>query len=246
MSQTAKDYTNKELMAAFIASDIKDAETVSVGASLPICRAGILLAHLTHAPNLRVQMAFTMTNLVNVAVLDLFEFITDWRAARWAEFYYAHDTGPDLYKRRRQAIFFIGGLQIDAYGNTNLIGIGSDFHHLKMRGPGGVGTASMGTNVGRYYLYVNNHNKQTLTERLDWRSSFGFRGGRRRRAQEAELARQRPALLHHAALYLRFRGTDQADAADVRASGRFCRSGAGKHRLQAGRSRQRSDHAAAD
>ena len=46
-----------------------------------------------------------------------------------------------------------------------------------MRGPGGVGTASMGTNIGRYYLYVNNHNKQTLTERLDWRSSFGYGEG---------------------------------------------------------------------
>lgn len=177
VAQVAKDYTNKELMAAFVASDINDDETVSVGASLPVCRAGILLAHLTHAPNLKVQMAFTMTNLRNVEVLDSFEFITDWRAARWAEYFYNHDIGPDLYKRRRKAIFFIGGLQIDAYGNTNLIGIGSDFHHLKMRGPGGVGTASMSTNIGRYYLYVNNHNKQTLVERLDWRSSFGFGEG---------------------------------------------------------------------
>ena len=165
---------------------------MSVGASLPVCRAGILLAHLTHAPNLKVQMSFTMTNLRNVEVLELFEFITDWRAARWAEFFYNHDSGPDLYKRRRQAIFFIGGLQIDAFGNTNLIGIGSDFKHLKMRGPGGVGTASMGTNIGRYYLYVNNHNKQTLTERLDWRSSFGYRRRRRRRAQEARPARRGP------------------------------------------------------
>ena len=141
---------------------------------MPVCRAGILLAHLTHAPNLKVQLAFTMTNLRNVEVLDSFEFITDWRAARWAEYYYNHDLGPDLYKRRRQAIFFIGGLQIDAFGNTNLIGIGGDINHLKMRGPGGVGTASMATNIGRYYLYVNNHSKQTLTERLDWRSSFGY------------------------------------------------------------------------
>lgn len=177
MAQVAKDYTNKELMAAFVAGEVRDGETVSVGASLPVCRAGILLAHLTHAPNLKVQMSFTMTNLRNVEVLESFEFITDWRAARWAEFYYSHDVGPDLYKRRRQAIFFIGGLQIDAYGNTNLIGIGSDFRRLKMRGPGGVGTASMATNIGRYYLYVNNHNKQTLTERLDWRSSFGYGEG---------------------------------------------------------------------
>ncbi len=171
------DYTNKELMAAFVASEIADGEAVSVGASLPVCRAGILLAHLTHAPNLKVQISFTITNLRNVEVLPAFEFITDWRAGRWAEFLYNHDIGPDLYKRRRQAIFFIGGLQIDAYGNSNLIGIGSDFHHLKMRGPGGVGTASMGTNIGRYYLYTNAHNKQTLTERLDWRSCFGFGDG---------------------------------------------------------------------
>jgi glutaconate CoA-transferase subunit B len=177
MSQAAQDYTTKELMAAFIAGDVKDDETVSVGASLPVCRAGVLLAHLTHAPNLKVQLAFTMTNLRNVEVLDSFEFITDWRAARWAEFYYNHDLGPDLYKRRRQAIFFIGGLQIDAYGNTNLIGIGSDYHHLKMRGPGGVGTASMGTNIGRYYLFVNSHTRQTLTERLDWRSCYGYVDG---------------------------------------------------------------------
>ena len=177
MPQEANDYTTKELMAAFVASEIRDDETVSVGASLPVCRAGILLAHLTHAPNLKVQMAFTMTNLRNVEVLESFELITDWRAARWAEYFYNHDSGPDLYKRRRRAIFFIGGLQIDAYGNTNLIGIGRDFNRLKMRGPGGVGTASMGTNVGRYYLYVNSHNRQTLTERLDWRSSFGYGEG---------------------------------------------------------------------
>ena len=240
LSEAAKEYTNKELMAAFVASEIKDDETVSVGASLPVCRAGILLAHLTHAPNLKVQMSFTMTNLRNVEVLESFEFITDWRAARWAEFFYNHDSGPDLYKRRRRAIFFIGGLQIDAYGNTNLIGIGSDFNRLKMRGPGGVGTASMGTNIGRYYLYVNNHNKQTLTERLDWRSSFGWGEGRRRRAQQAEPARRRPALLHHAAVHLRFRGADQADAAEVRASRRHRRSGAGEYRLHAGRSRTRS------
>jgi glutaconate CoA-transferase subunit B len=177
LSQTVEDYTNKELMAAFVASEIHDDETVSVGASLPVCRAGILLAHLTHAPSLKVQMAFTMTNLRNVEVLDAFEFITDWRAARWAEYLYNHDLGPDLYKRRRKAIFFIGGLQIDAYGNSNLIGIGSNYHHLKMRGPGGVGTASMGTNIGRYYLYVNSHNRQTLTEKLDWRSCYGFGEG---------------------------------------------------------------------
>src|SRR6201988_5467760 len=92
--QAVTDYTTKELMAAFVAGEIKDDETVSVGASLPVCRAGILLAHLTHAPSLKVQMAFTMTNLRNVEVLESFELITDWRAGRW---------GGDLYKNDRRS-----------------------------------------------------------------------------------------------------------------------------------------------
>src|SRR4029079_15707388 len=91
--EMATDYTTKELMAAFVASEIHDDEIVSVGASLPVCRAGILLAHLTHAPSLKVQMSFTMTNLRNVEVLESFEYITDWRAARWAEYLYNHDAG---------------------------------------------------------------------------------------------------------------------------------------------------------
>ena len=36
---SAADYTTKELMAAFVASEIRDDETVSVGASLPVPRA---------------------------------------------------------------------------------------------------------------------------------------------------------------------------------------------------------------
>src|SRR5262249_38082335 len=164
-------------MAAFIAGEIHDDETVSVGASLPVARAGILLAHLTHAPSLKVQMAFTMTNVRTVEVLEAFELITDWRAARWAEYFYNHDIGPELYKRRRRAIFFIRGLQIDASGNTNRIGIGSGFKHLKMGGPGGVRTASVGNNIRRDYLNESHHNKQSLTEERDWRSYYGFGEG---------------------------------------------------------------------
>ena len=36
MTNVATEYTTKELMAAFVASDIEDVEIVSVGASLPV------------------------------------------------------------------------------------------------------------------------------------------------------------------------------------------------------------------
>ena len=53
----AKDYTTKELMATFIANDLEDGLGVIVGANLPVPRAGVLLAHLTHGPNMRIILS---------------------------------------------------------------------------------------------------------------------------------------------------------------------------------------------
>ena len=129
----AKDYTRKELIAAFIANDLEDGLGVLVGANLPVPRAGVLLAHLTHGPNMRVIISFTRVNLVNEPVLEPFEFITDWRESRWAEAYYTHSHFIDYIKRYgMNEIFFIGGLQFDRYGNSNLIGIGDDYKRAEI------------------------------------------------------------------------------------------------------------------
>ena len=41
-------------------------------------------------------------------------------------------------KSRRDSVFFVGALQIDAFGNSNLIGLGRDPRRLTLRGPGAI------------------------------------------------------------------------------------------------------------
>ena len=97
---------------------------MEVGANLPVPRAGVLLAHLTRGPNMTVMIAMTKANVLNEPVIEEFELITDQRATRWAEAYYLHNDLVENMKFRRKGVFFAGALQIDAYGNSNLIGIG--------------------------------------------------------------------------------------------------------------------------
>ncbi len=177
-TQYAKDYTVKELVAAFIANDLQDGVGTIVGANLPVPRAGVLLAHLTHGPNMRIIISFTRTNLVKEPVLEPFDFITEWRASRWAEAYYVHSEFIDQIKRfGMKEVFFVGGLQIDRYGNTNLLGIGRDYKRLKFRGPGGIGAGDKGAHCEYYYIYTNSHTKRTFVERCDFVTVFGWGEG---------------------------------------------------------------------
>jgi len=57
---------------------------------------------------------------------------------------------------------FNGGLQIDMYGNINMIGVGPH-PKLKVRGPGTVGTIWTGT-LRRPYLYTMHHAARILVE----------------------------------------------------------------------------------
>ena len=68
-------------------------------------------------------------------------------------------------------------LQIDKFGNSNLIGVGKDYKHLEFRGPGAVGTLSMAHYVDRYYLFVQSHNKRIFVDKCDFISTVGWGQG---------------------------------------------------------------------
>ena len=170
------DYTTKELIAAFLARDLHDGEFVVVGANLPVPRAGVLLAHLHHGPNMLIGLSATQTSLLREPVLEPFKYNRDFRAAKWAESYMLHEETFDSLKHISDA-FFVGGIQIDQYGNSNPIGVGKDYPHLDCRGPGAVGTTTVTTYAKRSYLFLNSHGARVLVERCDFITSFGWGEG---------------------------------------------------------------------
>jgi glutaconate CoA-transferase subunit B len=167
----------KETMAAVIAHDIRDGEWVEIGANLPVPRAGALLAHLTHGPNITLMMAMTKAYLRDEPVLTEFEYITDPGAMRWAEAYYQHDMLLSQQRRRDRGVFYCGGVQIDQFGNSNLIGIGPDHRRLTFRGPGPIGTTNATAQSGRWHLVTTSHDPRVLVERVDYISALGYGDG---------------------------------------------------------------------
>ena len=174
---TASGYGVQELMAVFLARDLNDGELLRVGVAMPVAEAAVRLAHLTHGPNMELVFLGGRMNVADLETIPMPAFGWDRRVVRWTESY--SDTGHrfDRLKDWNNHVFFIGGIQVDRFGNTNLIGIGSDYRRLKFRGPGSVGTPTLSAHVGRYYIVLNSHSPRLLVERCDYVSAYGWGSG---------------------------------------------------------------------
>lgn len=174
---TKGDYSPQELMTVVLARDLKDGEVLRVGVAMPVVEAAVRLAHLMHGPNMELIFLGARMNVAHLHSLPMPAFGWDRRVVRWAESY--SDTGHrfDRVKDWNNHVFFIGGVQVDPYGNTNLIGVGSDYRQLRFRGPGSVGTPTLSTHVGRYYIVLNSHTSRIFVERCDYISAYGWGTG---------------------------------------------------------------------
>ena len=174
---SAQDLSPQEIMAVFLARDLKDREHLMVGVAMPIVEAAVRLAHLLHGPNMELIFFGTRMNVADRYTLPLPAFAWDSRVVRWAESF--SDTGHRFedIKHWHKRVFFIGGVQVDPHGNTNLIGVGPDYATLRFRGPGSVGTPTLSTHVGRYYIVLNSHSPRILVERCDYMSTCGWGDG---------------------------------------------------------------------
>lgn len=164
-------------MAVVLARDLKDGDVLRVGVAMPVVEAAVRLAHVMHGPNMELIFLGARMNVAHLHTLPMPAFGWDRRVVRWAESY--SDTGHrfDRLKDWHNHVFFIGGVQVDPYGNTNLIGVGPDFHRLRFRGPGSVGTTTLSTHVGRYYIVLNSHTPRIFVERCDYISAYGWGTG---------------------------------------------------------------------
>jgi glutaconate CoA-transferase subunit B len=71
---------------------------------------------------------------------------------------------------------FLGGAQIDRYGNINTTVIGSDYHHPKVRLPGSGGACEIALLAAKI-LIITPLKKRNFPERVDFITSPGFLTG---------------------------------------------------------------------
>ena len=169
------EYNVRELMACWLSRDLMDGEYAVVGANFPIPRAAVLLAHFLHGPNMKIGMGTFKVNLNEVEQVSTINFVTEFTPVRWAES--ASCFPLDLLGFHKMDVFYISGIQIDAHGNTNLIGIPDDKGGYKFRGPGSIGTTTLSAVARRYYIVTENHTSRTFVEKCDIISAMGYGDG---------------------------------------------------------------------
>lgn len=162
------EYTERELMVVCAARQIRDGENVFVGMRLPII--AFALAKRTHAPN----------------SIGLFE-TGIMRDAPSQELLYTMGDAPNivdaLWTTRTANLMglmaagelqlgFIGGAEIDLYGNLNTSVIGN-WQHPKVRLPGSGGGADIAS-LSQRLAIIMQHEKHRFRERVDFVTSPGY------------------------------------------------------------------------
>lgn len=163
------DVTKGELMVTALARGLKDKEVVIMGAFSAIPMLASRVAQLTHAPNLTFICGGS--GAVNPVLEPLPYSSCDDRLLK-AECIYPLPDVIDLEARPEIDVFFAGGLQIDAKGSCNLIGIGEP-GQLKFRGPGSVGLPFL-SRARRFIIYAMGHNTRIFVPEVDFISGPGF------------------------------------------------------------------------
>jgi glutaconate CoA-transferase subunit B len=165
---------------------LRDGDTVFVGVGLPNLACN--LARRTHAPNLvmiyeagvigaqpsRLPLSIGDPTLVSgsLSVCSMYEVFA---------FY---------LQRGYISVGFMGGAQIDRFGNVNATVIG-DYNHPKVRLPGSGGAMEIAAWADRCY-FLTPHQKRRFPAKCDFRTSAGFLDGRASR-QAAGLRGSGPA-----------------------------------------------------
>ncbi len=176
MTNQTLNYSSSELMTINSARLLRDGDVVFVGVGLPNLACN--LARRTHAPNLvmiyeagvigaqpaRLPLSIGDPTLVSgsLAVCSMYDIFA---------FY---------LQRGNVDVGFLGGAQIDRFGNINATVIGP-YDKPKVRLPGSGGSMEIAAWANRCYI-LTPHQKRRFPEKLDFRTSAGFLNGRAERS----------------------------------------------------------------
>jgi glutaconate CoA-transferase, subunit B len=170
-------YSASEMMTVAAARALADDDICFVGIGLP--SAACNLARLTHAPRLTlVYESGTLETKPQVLPLSIGDGELHETALTTVSV-------PEMFQYWLQGgritVGFLGGAQVDRFGNLNSTVIGS-YARPKVRLPGSGGATEIATSCRRIYI-VMRHGRKSFVERLDFLTSLGHGPtGRERRA----------------------------------------------------------------
>ena len=178
MATVPHGYSRQELMVIEAARHVSDGAVVFVGTGLPLLAT--TLAQRTHAPNV---VCVIESGVIAPQVRPTPVSVSDPKVMHGAvKLGSLRDVLGCLLQRGLIDLGFIGGAQIDRYGNINSTQIGAP-GALHRRLPGSGGGNDMASHCRRL-LIITRHERRRFPERCDYITGPGFLDGpgARRRA----------------------------------------------------------------
>jgi len=172
---TELTYSSAELMIINAARLLRDGDVVFVGVGQPNLACN--LAKRTHAPNL---LMIYEAGVIGAEPARLPLSIGDPTLVSGAlSVVSMYDVFANYLQRGNVDVGFMGGAQIDKYGNINATVIG-DYAQPRVRLPGSGGSQEIAAWANRCYI-MTPHQKRRFPERVDFMTSAGFLSGRAER-----------------------------------------------------------------
>jgi glutaconate CoA-transferase subunit B len=164
-------YTEQELMVAVASREIRDGDVVFVGMRLPILAFAVALS--THAPNARGLFEVgLMRDRPADAFLGTMGDPPNVAGAVWAT---RMSNAMALMAQGHVDLGFIGGAEVDRFGNLNTSYVGDPAKpNVKLPGSGGGADIAI---LSRRWVTLMSHERRRLVDRVSFMTSPGYGDG---------------------------------------------------------------------
>jgi glutaconate CoA-transferase subunit B len=163
-------YTAGELMVAVAAREIADGDVVFVGMRLPLL--AFCLARATHAPT--AVGLFENGVVRDTPALEFLVTMSDGPNVAGALWCTEMREMMGLLQAGRVTLGFIGGAQVDRFGNLNTSYVGARERAVRLPGSGGAGDIA---SLARRHVVMMAHERRRFVERVDYVTSPGHGEG---------------------------------------------------------------------
>ena len=189
-------YSPAELMVTIAAREISDGDVVFVGMRLPLL--AFILAKITHAP--RAIGLFENGVIREIPAADPMVTMGDPPNIFQATMCCDMLTVMGFLQKGRVHIGFIGGAEVDKFGNLNTTQVEGPQGPVRLPGSGGGGDIA---SLARKLLIIMAHEKRRFVEKVNYITSPGFGDGGNWRSRQG-LVRGGPAAVITTLGVLRF------------------------------------------